>query len=186
MQHITAIKRILQYLSGTQEHGITYKHSSDSPCFKGFGDAAYKDHEDNKSTTGYVFLEAEGAITWHSGKQSVTAESSTEVEYIALWECGKEASWLRTLHKELGFEQRSPTTIVCDNTGAVAIAKNPTFHKRTKHIDSKYHWIREKVQEGRFEVQFYCTADQTADVLTKALPRPKHSRHTMEMGVAPV
>ena len=112
MQHTTVIKRILRYLSGTQDYGLTYKHSSESLIFKGFGDAAYKNREDNKFTIGYVFLKAEGVITWHFRKQTVTAESSTEAEYIALWECGKEASWLQNLHHKLGFTQQSPT-IIC-------------------------------------------------------------------------
>jgi hypothetical protein len=131
-------------------------------------------------------MAANGAITWRSGKQGVTAQSSTEAEYIAFWEAGKEASWLRNLYCELGFAQSKPTTIVQDNTGAIAIARNPLFHKRTKHIDSKYHWIREKVQEGRFDVEECRTEDQTADVLTKALPCPSHQRHTKEMGISPV
>jgi hypothetical protein len=139
-----------------------------------------------KSTTGYVFLAANGAITWRSSKQPVTAQSSTEAEYIALWEAGKEASWLRNLYRELRLTQQHPTKITCDNTGAVAIAKNPIFHKRTKHIDSRFHWVREKVQAGRFEAEICRTEEQTADVLTKALPRPKHERHTKEMGLSPV
>ena len=186
MQHVTVLKRILHYLSGTREHGITYKYSSVFLTFKGFADAVYKDREDGKSTTGYVFLQANGAIIWHSGKQDVTTQSSTEAEYIALWESGKEASWLWNLHRELGFSQQSPTSLICDNTGVVAITKNPTFHKQTKHIDSHYHWIREKIQAGRFDAKICCTANQTADVLTKAPPHAKDECHTTEIGVAPV
>jgi hypothetical protein len=133
------------------------------------------DRKDGKSTTSYVFLAAGGAITWRSGKQSVTAQSSTEAEYITLWEAGKETSWLRNLHRKLGFTQGKPTTIMQDNTSMVAIAKNPLFHKRTKHIDSKFHWVREKIQVGRFDAELCRTDEQTADVLTKALPRPKHN-----------
>ena len=186
MQHITALKWILRYLSGTREHRITYKYSPIFPTFEGFVDTTYKDREDGKSTTRYVFLQADGAITWHSGKQDVTMQSSTEVEYITLWKSGKEASWLRNLYRELGFLQQSPTLLICDNTGAIAIAKNPMFYKQTKHIDSHYHWIKEKTQVGRFDVKICCTANQTADMLTKALPCPKHECHTIEMGVVPV
>ena len=97
---------------------------------------------------GYVYIAVGSTITWRSSKQGVTTQSTIEAEYIALWEVGKEASWLRNLHKNLLFFQRDPTTILCDNTGAVAIAKNLLYHKRTKHIDSHYHWIHEKVQLG--------------------------------------
>jgi len=187
MQHQTALKRILRYLSGTRTYGITYKTPPESTVtFMGFADAAFANREDGKSTTGYVFIAADGAITWRSGKQSVTSQSSTEAEYIALWEAGKEASWLRNLYRELGLPQQKPTTIMQDNTGTVAIARNPLFHKRTKHIDSKFHWVREKVQAGRFDAEICRDEDQTADVLTKALPRPKHERHTKEMGLSAV
>jgi hypothetical protein len=137
MQHQTALKRVLRYLSGTRTKGITYKPLADAEIpFWGYADAAYKNREDGKSTTGYVFIAAGGAITWRSGKQSVTATSSMEAEYIALWEAGKEASWLRSLHTELGLIFKKPTPLLCDNSGAVAIAKNPIFHQRSKHVDS--------------------------------------------------
>jgi hypothetical protein len=181
-----ALKRILRYLSGTRTLGITYKYSPEPATFKGFADAAYQNRDNGKSTTRYVFIAAGSAITWRSGKQSVTAQSSTEAEYIALWEAGKEASWLRNLYRELGFTQQQPTVIMQDNTGTVAIPNNPTFHKRTKHIDSRYHWVWEKVQAGRFEVELCRDEDQTADVLTKALPRLKHQCHTKEMGISTV
>ncbi len=135
-------------------------------------------------TTGYVFLGAGGAITWKSNKQSITAQLSTEAEYIAMWEAGKEASWLRNLHEELGHSQKNMTSIACDNDSAMAIAKNLMFHKRTKHIDSKFHWVWEKIEEGRLYPESCRTTEQTADVLTKALPRPKHEQHTAKMGVA--
>jgi Reverse transcriptase (RNA-dependent DNA polymerase) len=187
MQHHTALKRILRYLSGMQTYGITYKYALETAIsFNGFSDAAYQNRDDMKSTTGYVFIAANGAITWRSSKQPVTVQSSTEAEYIALWEAGKEASWLQNLYRELRLTQQNPTKITCDNTGAVAIAKNPIFHKRTKHINSRFHWVREKVQAGRFEAEICRTEEQTANVLTKALPRPKYERHTKEMGLSPV
>ena len=130
MQHQTALKRILRYLSGTRSHGITYVYSPDKPItFKGFSDAAYADREDKKSTAGYVYLANQGAITWKSGKQPVTVQSTTEAEYIAMWDAAKEASWLRNLYRDLGYTQQEPTQIMCDNTSAVAIVKNPLYHK---------------------------------------------------------
>jgi hypothetical protein len=82
------------------QYSITYKNVPESTVtFKGFADAAYVDQEDGKLTTSYVFIAAEGAITWQSGKQTITTQSSTEAEYIALWEAGKETSWLRNLYR---------------------------------------------------------------------------------------
>jgi hypothetical protein len=109
-----------------------------------------------------------------------------KAEYIALWKGGKEASWLRNLYNELGLTQSNPTTIISDNTGAVNIAKNPLFHKRTKHINSRFHWVRKKVQVGRFKTEWCPLAEQTADILTKALPHPLHEKHSASMGLLPV
>jgi hypothetical protein len=187
MQHQTAAKHILRYLAGTKTHGITYTHTPDSDLsLIGYADAAHKNRDDAKSTTGYVFLASNGAITWRSGKQTVTALSSTEAEYIAFWEAGKEVSWLRNLYNELGLTQTEPTPILCDNTSAIAIGQSPIYHKRTKHIDPKYHWVREKIEAGRFVAIECRDEDQTADILTKALFGPKHSRHTRDMSVLPV
>jgi hypothetical protein len=117
-------------------------------------------------------------------KQSITALSSMEAKYIALSEVAREAQWLRSLFKELGFEQTLPTTILGDNEGSIAITKNPQFHKRAKHIDLQSHLIREQVREGEIIVESCRSHSQTADMLTKPLPRVKHKQHTAEMGLA--
>ena len=109
-----------------------------------------------------------------------------EAEYIALWEAGKDASWLRNLYRELKFTQRQPTILMQDNTSTVAITLNTVFHQQTKHIDSRYHWIREKIQARRFDVELCRTKDQTADVLTKQLTCPLHERHMEAIGILPV
>ena len=113
LQHTSALKRILRYLLGTQDHGITYKNiQQDSPnSFIGYTNAAYANTDDLKSTSGYVFIIQGGAITWWSKKQSVIAMSSTEAEYVALSEAMHKASWLRQLFSELGFKQEEPTLI---------------------------------------------------------------------------
>ena len=93
MQHQTALKRVLQYLSGTKTYGITYKNIPGSHIsFLGYANTAYKNRDNNKLTTGYVFIAAGGTITWQSSWQSMTAKSSTKAKYIALWEAGKEVS----------------------------------------------------------------------------------------------
>ncbi len=88
---------------------------------------------------GYLIKVADAVIMWKSGKQGVIAQSTTKVEFIALWEGRQEAQWLRNLYQELGYTQEKPTTIYCNNTSAVAIMKNPMYHKQTKHIDTKYY-----------------------------------------------
>jgi hypothetical protein len=187
MQHVTALKRIMRYLSGTRDYGITYHNSPIHPdAFLGYADAAFANNEDYKSTSGYVFIAQGGAITWRSKKQTTIALSSTEAEYVAISEAAREACWLRNLYDELGFTQEDPTLIQGDNDGSIAIAKNPQFHKRTKHIAIRWHWVRDLVRDGILQIGACRDKDQTADVLTKALPRPKHSQHTLEMGLSTV
>ncbi len=185
MQHVSALKRVLRYLSGTRLYGITYGDILGHPNpFLRYADAAFTNLDEQKSTTGYIFMMAGGAITWHSKKQSITALLSTEAEYIALSEAVHEAQWLRNLFKELGFRQTLPTMILGDNEGSIAMTKNPQFHKRAKHIDLQYHSIRELVQEGEIIIKSCRSHSQTADVLTKPLPQAKHKQHTAEMGLA--
>jgi hypothetical protein len=187
LKHHGAIKRILRYLAGTKTLGITYRKSQDvtgiDNLFHGYADAAYANADDFKSTTGYVFLAAGGAITWKSKKQTVIALSSTEVEYVALSEAGREATWLRNLYSELGFLQNLLTEIKGDNEGSVILTHNPQFHQQSKHIALRHHWIRDLVTDKVIDIQNCRDPEQTADVLTKALPKPKFVRHRAEMGI---
>jgi hypothetical protein len=150
----------------------------------GYADAAYANTDNFKSTSGYVFLMGGGAMTWRSKKQTTIALSSTEAKYVALCEAGCEACWLRNLMEELGKPQLSPTLIKGDNNGSIAMARNPQFHKRLKHIATRWHWIRDKVQESAIAIDSCRDPEQTAYILTKPLPRPKHCKHVNEMGLA--
>jgi hypothetical protein len=187
LEHYSALKRMLRYLAGTRNLGITYRRPQEGTdtnyLFHGFADAAFANADDLKSTTGYVFLTAGGAVTWKSKKQTVIALSSTEAEYVALSEAGREACWLRNLYGELGFPQGAPTIIKGDNEGSVILTKNPQFHQRSKHIAIRHHWVRDLVKTNVLDIQDCRDPEQTADVLTKALLRPKHAQHREEMGV---
>jgi hypothetical protein len=114
------------------------------------------------------------------------ALSSTEAEYVALSEARCEACWLRNLSEELGFPQDQPTELKGDNMGAIAMVRNPQFHKHSKHIATKWHWIHDLIQHGIVWAESCWDPEQTADMLTKALARPKHKWHTSEMGLATV
>ena len=103
--------------------------------------------------------------------------------------CGAscEAFWLRNIYEELGLLQKdTPTEIQGDNEGSIAMAKNLQFHKRSKHIARCWHWVRELVQDGMITVESCQDPEQTADVLTKALLRPKHQKHIKDMGLVPL
>lgn len=187
IQHITALKRVLRYLAGTKDNGITYKNLRQHPNhFYGMADTAYANSDDRKSTSGYVFIASGGTITWKSKKQMLVALSSTEAEYIALSEAAREACWLRSLYKELGLLQNYPTQIWGDNEGALAMAKDAKFHQRGKHIDIKWHSIRDWIKEKYITVESCRDHEQTTDVMTKAIPRQKHKQHVKEMGITPI
>lgn len=92
--------------------------------------------------------------------------------------------WLRHLYRELGFIQEGPILILGDNDGSIAMAKNPQFHKRTKHVDIRWHFVRDLVQDGLINIIDCRDPEQTADILTKQLPRPKHVKHVNERGLS--
>ena len=155
-----------------------------SNLFYGYADAAYANTDDYKSTSSYVFVVGGGAITWRSKKWTTIALSSTEAEYIALSEAGREACWLRNLYEELGYPQNSPNIIKGDNEGSISmVKKNPQFHKRAKHIVTRWHWVRDLVQNEIISIESCRDPKQTADVLTKPLAWPKHQKHLIEMGM---
>jgi hypothetical protein len=188
LQHVTVLKHILQYLSGTRNYGIMYKAlPRDLNFFHGYANAAYANADERKSTTGYLFMAGEGVITWSSKKQISTALSSTEAKYVALSEASCEACWLRNLYTELGFlDEDQPMIIKGDNKGSLTMARNPQFHKHSKHIDIRWHWIRELVKDGTITVESCCDPKQPVDILTKVLARPKHITHVTDMGLVPV
>jgi hypothetical protein len=133
--------------------------------------------ETRRSTTGYIYLLAGGAVSWEARLQPTVAASSTEAEYMAAFSAVQDAVHMRSLLADLGAKQGSPTLIYEDNRGAMALANNTGWHKRTKHIDVKYHFLRERVATGEVKLEYVKTGDQVADMLTKALPAPALRQH---------
>lgn len=151
---------------------------------RGYCDADWAgDEGDRRSTTGYVFMLGVGAISWNSKRQPTIALSTTEAEYMAMSQCTKEAIWLRQLLADVGFVQQGGTQVLCDNQGAIALAKNPTHHSRTKHIDVQHHFIREQVEDQVIELKYVPTQAMVADVLTKALGKSQHLILIEKMGL---
>ncbi|KAK4402464.1 Retrovirus-related Pol polyprotein from transposon TNT 1-94 [Sesamum angolense] len=128
-------------------------------------------------TCNFIMLEPENFETavkhkvWASKKQATVAQSSAEAEYIAAAATSSIAIWLRRILEDMGEKQEEPTTIYCDNKSAIAITKNPVQHSRTKHIDIKYHSLREATTRGEIELKYCSTEEQLADIFTKALPQ---------------
>ena len=183
-EHWTAVKRIFRYLAGTKALGIVYGTSG---ICGGLTDSDWGGSNDRRSTSGYVFLLNGGAISWASRKQSVVALSSMEAEYMGITQAVKEVLWLRTLFRELGALQHGKeiSTIYSDSQGAIALAQNPGFHARSKHIDIQFHFVREHVntETGSINLLYHPTNDMTADVLTKGLARGRHQKHRAAMGL---
>lgn len=181
--HITSVKRILKYLKGTADYGITFKKQNNLK-FIGFSDADYAgDVDTRRSTSGYVFQLGESVISWCSERQKTVALSTTESEYVAATHAIKELVWLRQLLNELLPMQLADPVFFMDNQSAIRLVKNPEFHKRTKHIDVKYHFIREKYEERLFILDYMPTENQVADVMTKSLAKQRFQRLREMMGV---
>lgn len=168
-QHWTAVKRILRYLKGTQGLGLLYTKDGPQECI-GYSDSDWAgDIGDRKSTSGYMFQMSGAAVTWRSKKQTCVALSTAEAEYIALASATQEAMWLRQLTTDLRMGPDRSMLIFEDNQSAICMASNPQFHGRAKHIDIKYHFVREQVKSGIVELK-YCPSDEMiADMLTKGL-----------------
>jgi len=175
-QHLKAAKRTLAYLKGTIDKVLTLGQLGNENSLIGYCDADYAgDMETRRSTTGYCFKLLGSTISWTSIRQSTVATSTCEAEYMALAEAAKEAIWLSRMLQELGFIKNNQSTqLYCDNQGALALAGNPAHHKRSKHIDIRYHYIREMMDNGHITIHHVGTNDQAADMLTKPLKDVKH------------
>ena len=184
-RHEAAIKRTLRYLAGTTTSGLHYsKVSTGRLVITGYSDSDWAGcTKTRKSISGWIFFLCGAAISWQSKKQSVVAMSSCEAEYIALSSASREAVWLRRLLHDLGEPQNHPTMIKVDNTSAIALARNPEFHARTKHIQLHYHYIRQAMADGEVDVEHCRTNEQVADGLTKVLSRDKHNVFVQECGI---
>ena len=171
--HGKALKQVLRYLKGTLSYGLEYKQEKMQKLI-GYSDSSHNtDPDDGKSTTGYIFCVGETPISWCSQKQDVVALSSCEAEYMAATEATKQAIWLQELMSEITGSKEEKTLIRVDNKSAIALAKNPVFHRRSKHIHKRFHFIRECVEQGLIDVEHVPGTKQKADILTKALAKIK-------------
>jgi hypothetical protein len=197
--HVIAAKRVMKYLRGTTNMGLTYKGSGNIMQIKhgqhqyvhmeGYSDADWAgDATDRKSTTGYVVHVNGNVVSWGMKKQPTIALSTAEAEYMAISLTVQEILWIKQLLKEMMFQvyntsesikrnmnqevhQVSPHAVPlwCDNQAAIAISNNDVHHQRTKHIDIRHHYVRDMVKRGEIVIAWIPTEKQIADVLTKAL-----------------
>lgn len=176
------VKRILKYIKGTSDYGLFFKKNNTQVQLNVYSDSdCAADISTRISTTGYVVMLGTSVISWSSQKQSSVAQSTTDAEYFAANQASREIVWIKKLLSPL-YNCQVPTTLFVDNQSALKMIKNPEFHKRTKHIDIKFHYIREKFNEGVFKLEYINTRNQVADILTKPLPRPAFEFHQRVLG----
>ncbi|XRB19203.1 retrovirus-related Pol polyprotein [Pseudoscourfieldia marina] len=170
-------KHVLRYLSGTINRGIKYNTNSNVPLkLIGYCDASWGDnHENRRSTSGYIFFLNGGPISWASYLQTTVALSTVESEVMALTEAIKEAIYIRRLLESLGAAQEGPTIIYTDSTGAEALVDHPTSHRRTKHIEIRREFIKFHIGHETVKIERVSTKDQLADILTKPLRQDIHN-----------
>ncbi|MCO5561186.1 hypothetical protein L7F22_014807 [Adiantum nelumboides] len=149
----------------------------------GYTDSDYAGDLDNRrSTSGYVFTMARGAVSWRSRLQTCATQSTTKAKYVAASEACKEAIWLGRLVTDLGIKEETPM-LHCDSQTAIQLARNPVYHSKTKHVDVKYHFIREIVEDKQVQLVKVHTTDNPADLLTKGLPGESFAHWHKLLGV---
>ncbi|GJT32828.1 putative retrotransposon protein [Tanacetum coccineum] len=187
--HWTAVNNILKYLRNTKDMFLVYggdtKRELRVSCYTKAG--YLTDADDMKSQTGYVFVLNGGVVGWKSTKQSIFTTSSTDAEYIAVFDASKEAVWIQKFISGLSVVPtiEEPINMYCDNTGAIKIVKDHGVTKGARHFRAKVHYLRETIEMGDVRIENVDTYDNLADPFTKALTFPKHSELTKKIGMIP-
>ncbi|GJW37023.1 retrovirus-related pol polyprotein from transposon TNT 1-94 [Tanacetum coccineum] len=181
-KHLKEVKRIFRYLRGTIHMGLWYPKGSGFEL-TAFLDADHASCVDTrKSTSGGIQFLGDKLVSWMSKKQDCTAMSSAEAEYVALSASCAQVMWMRTQLQDYGFNYNK-IPLYCDSQSAIAISCNPVQHSRTKHIHTRYHFIKEQVENGIIELYFVRTEYQLADMFTKALPEERFQYLVRQIGM---
>ena len=189
IEHWTAGKKILRYLQGTKNHFLVYRRVKQLEVV-GFTDADFASSypHSNKSTTGYVFTLAGGAIAWKTVKQTLIATSTMQAEYIAIYEGACEGLWLKNFLVQTNAVDSIlsiPMKIYCDNSAAVFFSKNNKRSTNSKHINLKYYSVRENVKHKELDVLKIGTVEQLADPFTKPMTVAAFEKHAADIGILP-
>lgn len=185
--HAEALTELLHYVMGTLNWGIIF--GEEDQKIKAYSDADWaNDRIDRKSITGGVIMFNGGPLCWYSRKQKTVSTSSTEAEYIALASMAKQGQWLAQIVRDMGCGDRlgdSPEMVEMygDNTGSLALVKNPHLHERSKHIDICHHYTRDLAEQGRLRITYVNTKDMVADGFTKPLKRPDFAKFVEQLGM---
>nr|GFC74793.1 Gag-Pol polyprotein [Tanacetum cinerariifolium] len=181
-KHVHAVKRIYRYLCGTVHRGLWYLKDS-SIALTAFADVDHAGCQDTRrSTSGSVQFLGERLISWSSKRQKSAAISNTKAEYIALSGCCAQVLWMRSQLSDYGLAFNK-IPMYCDNKSAIALCCNNVQHSRSKHIDIRYHFIKEQVENEMIELYFVNTEYQLADLFTRALGRDRIEFLTNKLGM---
>ncbi|XP_052753685.1 uncharacterized protein LOC128201265 [Galleria mellonella] len=178
--HMSAVKRLLKYLKGTIDARLTFKKSKSE--LVAYADADWGANADGHSFTGYTLIYAGGTISWQACKQRCVALSTAEAEYIAICEAAKDVMFVKGLYGELTGHVGC-VTIFSDSQSARSLTYSPVIGKRSKHINIKFHYVRELAEGKDIKVEYCDTGSMPADVLTKSLGAIKHSYCVQRMGL---
>jgi hypothetical protein len=168
--HLRAVKRIMRYLVYTPKFRLWYPKGSTFDLI-GYSDADWAGCKiDRKSTSGTCQFLGRSLVSWASKKQNSVALSTAEAEYVAAGHCCVQLHWMRQTLRDYGYKLNK-VPLLCDNESAIYMADNPVEHSRTKHIDIRYHFLRDHQQKGDIEIAYVNTHNQLADIFTKPLTR---------------
>jgi hypothetical protein len=183
-EHMAAMKHLLRYVAGTIDYGLAYTRGDAELQLVCYSDSDMAgDVDDRKSTSDILYFLGGSPIAWQSQKQRVVALSSCEAEYIAGAAAACQGVWLRRLLQDVVGAGVPPPQLKMDNQSAIALSKNPVLHDRSKHIDTKFHILRECVDGGAVRLAFVSTQGQLADIMTKALGKAKFQELRELIGV---
>ncbi|GKC06956.1 hypothetical protein Tco_0998566 [Tanacetum coccineum] len=171
-KHLHAVKRIFRYLKGTVNQGLWYSNDS-LIALTTFADADHAGCQDTRrSTSGSMQFLGDRLVTWSSKRQKSIVISRLEVEYIAMSGCCAQILWMRSQLTDYGL-RFNKIPMYCDNKSANALSCNNVQHSKSKHIDIRFHFIKEHVENGGIELYFVNTEYQLEDIFTKALARER-------------
>ena len=183
IEHWKGLMHVIGYIKNTMDYGLTYSRDADLTPLA-YVDADYGGCRDTRrSTSGYVFTMAGGAVTWSSKRQATVALSTVEAEYVAMSRCAQQMVWTQTWLDEVEIEHDTPGIIRGDSRGAIALTKTTKDHGKVKHIDIRHHYIRELVKSGAILFEQIASTDNLADLFTKPLARDHHHRFLAALNI---
>ncbi|KAL0413673.1 UNVERIFIED_CONTAM: Retrovirus-related Pol polyprotein from transposon TNT 1-94 [Sesamum radiatum] len=165
---------------------VELKHTSAKKVSKSATIVTMLEMDDRKSTSGYVFLMSSGAVSWCSKKQPIVTLSTIEAEFVAATVCACQGIWMKRILKELGYFKEECITVMCDNSSTIKLSKNPVMHGRSKHIDVRFHFLRNLMKDGALELVYCGSQDQVADIMTKPLKIEVFQKHRKMLGVCEI